>query len=249
VSGTAAGSFDDLAEAYDRFRLGYADDVYEALVEYGVPPRARLLDLGCGTGLVAKEMARRGAVVTGVDLSEAMIARARIRVPEASFEVGRAEELSFADASFDAATSAQTFHWLDQPRALAELARVVRPGGIVAVWWKGLMRGDGMRAIREEVAREVGLDPPADLLAAEFDAFDRSSLVDRRLRVIPWRVTVSVEEFLGYERSRARSRDAYGPLLGDYLKLLERRLMDGSRDVSLAYTHLVYLGRVPEARA
>ena len=240
--------FDDLAEAYDRFRIGYADDVYDALVEYGVSPQARVLDLACGTGLVAKEIAGRGAAVTGIDISEPMIVRARVRVPDASFEVGSAEALSFADASFDAATCAQAFHWLDQPRALAELARVVRPGGIVAVWWKGLMRGDGMRQIREDIAREVGLDPPPDLLAAGFEAFERSRFVDRRLRVIPWRVTLSVEDFLGYESSRARSRDAYGERLGEYMERLARRLHAGSDDVDLSYTHLLYLGRVPAKR-
>ncbi len=246
MSKVAAGSFDDLADAYDRFRIGYADDVYDAIVEYGtVAPGARVLDVGCGTGLVALEMARRGHAVSGIDISEPMLACARARVPAASFALGRAESLPYPDASFDLVTSAQTFHWFDQATALAEVARVLRPGGVLAVWWKGLSRGDAMRQTRDEAAREVGLHPPHDLLVRPFESFDGSSFVDRRLRVIPWRLSIPVAHFLGYERSRARSRDAYGERFDDYLACLERRLNAHPGDVAVCYTHLLYLGRVP----
>ena len=248
----AASGFDDLAETYDRFRIGYACDLYDVLFEYGVSPGSSVLDLGCGTGLVAAELVRRGAHVVGLDVSEAMLDRARSRVPTAAFHVGRAEALPFADAAFDAGVSAQAFHWFDRPRALDELLRVVRPGGIVAVWWKGLMRGDNMRSMREEIAHEIGLAPPADLLTASFEAFDSCALVDRRLRIIPWQVTLPVENFLGYERSRARSRVAYGERLGEYIERLTQRLAGepgGSNEISLFYTHLLYLGRVPAARS
>jgi SAM-dependent methyltransferase len=248
LSDTVSSIFDDIADVYDRYRLGYASDVFDALREYGLPPAPRVLDVGCGTGFVAEEMTRRGAAVTGIDVSGEMIERARTRVPEATFLQGRAEALPFADASFDVVTCAQTFHWLDQPMALAELARVLRPGGIVAVWWKGLMRGDTMRRIRDEVAREIGLEPPADLLVSGFEAFENSRFVDRRLRVIPWRVTLTLENFLGYEGARGQPRNAYGARLDDYLERLKQRLSDGSTDVSLSYTHLLYLGRAPERR-
>ena len=243
-----AAGIDDLADVYDRFRIGYASDVYDALFDYGVSPGARVLDLGCGTGLVAAEMARRGTHVVGLDVSQAMLDRARVRLPQGDFRLGRAESLPFDDAVFDAGLSAQSFHWFVLPRALDEHVRVVRAGGVVGVWWKGLMRGDGMRSIREEVAREIGLAPPPDLLSAGFAAFESSALVDRRLRVIPWQVTLPVENFLGYERSRARSRDAYGDRLGEYMERLTQRL-GGSSEISLFYTHLLYLGRVPAARS
>src|SRR5208283_2281926 len=95
-----------------------------------------------GTGLVAAELAARGCAVAGVDASEPMLERARRRVRSAPFVAGRAERLPFADGVFDGAVCAQAFHWFEREQALAELIRVVRPGGVVAIWWKTLMRGD-----------------------------------------------------------------------------------------------------------
>ena len=85
-----------------------------------------------------------------------MLAYARSVIPHATFVAARAERLPFASASFDAVTCAQAFHWFDPQRALEEMRRVVRPGGTIAVWWKGLMRGDPVRHVREDIARELG---------------------------------------------------------------------------------------------
>lgn len=242
---TLAGSFDELAESYDRYRIGYAEEVYDALAESGVAASARVLDVACGTGLATEALVARGCVVTGLDISEPMLARARRRVPGASFCLAQAEQLPFGDATFDAATSAQAFHWVDQGLALAEMVRVVRPGGTIAIWWKGLMRGDATGHIRQDIARELGLSAPPDLLGADFDAFEESSLVDQRLRVIPWSACMRVGDYLGYERSRARAREAYGPHLEPYFERLAERLGRPDEELSLSYLHLLYLGRVP----
>jgi ubiquinone/menaquinone biosynthesis C-methylase UbiE len=246
---TSAGGFNDLAEAYDRYRTGYADDVYDALAEYGVTAGMRVIDLGCGTGLAVAALAARACAVVGVDVSEPMLARARARVPAATFVRASAEELPFEAASFDAATSAQAFHWFDQPRALAEIARVVRPGGVVAIWWKGLMRGDTTRMLRVEVARELGLTPPDDILSAPFEAFERAPFLDRRLRVIPWFIRTTAREFLGYERSRAIARIAFGDRHEAYFERLAQRFGDLEHELTLSYVHTLYLGRVPEEHA
>ncbi len=238
-------SFDELADNYDRYRTGYSDEVYDALAEYEIGAKTRVLDLGCGTGLVSEQLAARGCEVVGVDISTPMLERARVRVPQATFVVAPAEELPFESGRFDAVTSAQAFHWFDQPRTLRELARVTRPGGTIAVWWKGLMRGDNVRHVREETALELGLDPPKDLLAMGFAAFGESTLDDKRLRVIPWLVTVRVSDYLGYERSRARARAAYGDRLDAYFALLTERLGPADSVLELNYLHYLYLGRVP----
>jgi ubiquinone/menaquinone biosynthesis C-methylase UbiE len=245
VSSAATGSFDELAESYDRYRIGYADDLYDALGECGVHEGARVLDVACGTGIVTDALARRGCTLTAIDISEPMLERARRRVPRATFVIGRAENLPFLDDSFDAATSAQAFHWMDHRRALDELARVVRPGGIVAIWWKGLMRGDATGHIRKETARELGLVAPPDLLGTDFVEFEASQLVEQRLRVIPWIVHMRVGDYLGYERTRARARDAYGSSLEPYFARLAQRLGPPDGELSLSYLHLLYLGRVP----
>ena len=243
---TETASFDDLATAYSRYRVGYAPELYADLEEFGITRGKHVLDVGCGTGLVAHELAERGSAMTGIDVSGPMLEHARELVPGASFVEASAEKLPFADDSFDAAVSAQAFHWFDQEKALAEISRVVKPGGTVAVWWKGMMRGDTTRLMRETVAKELGLTSPTDLLTAEFEAFETSGLADRRLRVIPWLVPMTAGKYFGYEVSRARARVAFGDKRNAYLERLRERLGPEATQLAISYVQLLYIGRVPE---
>jgi ubiquinone/menaquinone biosynthesis C-methylase UbiE len=237
-------AFDDLAPAYDRFRTGYAPELYDALFEYGLATGARVLDVATGTGLVAAELVARGCTVAGLDASEPMLACARRRVPGAAFVSGQAERLPFADRAFDAVVCAQAFHWFEREAALAESIRVVRPGGVVAVWWKSLMRGDTVRLLREESEKATGVEPLPELMATGFAEFERSPLLDQRLRVIPWLVRTRVADFLGYEASRARPKAFYGARAGAYFANLSARLGDPADSLALSYVHFLYLGRV-----
>jgi ubiquinone/menaquinone biosynthesis C-methylase UbiE len=92
-----------------------------------------VLDLCCGTGLVAGVAAARGALASGLDFSPAMLAVARAAHPDLQFAEGDAESLPFPDASFDAVISNFGIHHLARPeRAVAEAMRVLRPGGRLA---------------------------------------------------------------------------------------------------------------------
>lgn len=94
----------------------------------------RLLDVACGTGELAGRAAERGAGPTGVDLSEGMVALARERWPGLDFAQADAERLPYADGAFGAVTAAFVLnHVPSPPRAAAELARVLAPGGRAAV--------------------------------------------------------------------------------------------------------------------
>lgn len=106
----------------------------EALLDAAaVCAEMRVLDLCCGTGVVAAAMAARGAVVTGLDFSAAMLEQARLRHPGLRFDEGDAEALPFADGSFDAVVSNFGIHHVPRPgAALAEVKRVLRPGGRLA---------------------------------------------------------------------------------------------------------------------
>jgi demethylmenaquinone methyltransferase/2-methoxy-6-polyprenyl-1,4-benzoquinol methylase len=99
-----------------------------------VGPGERALDVATGTGDLAVELRSRGVEVVGMDFSERMLELARAKAPEIRFEEGNALELTYADDAFDAATvgfGARNFD--DLRRGLAEMARVVRPGGRVVV--------------------------------------------------------------------------------------------------------------------
>jgi ubiquinone/menaquinone biosynthesis C-methylase UbiE len=104
---------------------------------------ARVLEVGCGPGHLSGRLARRGLVVTGVDLDPAMIERARANAERASqdagrrpsFVVGDVAALPFPDASFDLVVSTLSLHhWADKQASLTEIARVLSPGGRALVW-------------------------------------------------------------------------------------------------------------------
>src|SRR5690349_3809995 len=97
---------------------------------------SRLLDIACGSGYAAAVAAQRGAVVSGVDASEALIAIARVRTPTADFRVGDMFALPFDAATFDVATSFNGI-WKGCELALREARRVVRPGGMVGMTFWG----------------------------------------------------------------------------------------------------------------
>jgi arsenite methyltransferase len=123
-----------LAKDYDRL----SDTQFQSgkgLVErMGLQAGARVLDVGCGTGRLAAWMAERvgpSGQVVGIDPLAERIALAQERVPGVQFQIGYAEDLgAFPDGSFDGVCMSSVFHWLpNQAKALAEVARVLRPGG------------------------------------------------------------------------------------------------------------------------
>src|SRR6185369_7093387 len=101
----------------------------------GLRPGRRLLDLAAGTGKFTRLVAGTGVDLVAVEPVAAMRDELVARVPGVEALDGRAEELPLGDGSVDAVVSAQAFHWFDAPRALAEMHRVLRPSGRLALVW------------------------------------------------------------------------------------------------------------------
>jgi SAM-dependent methyltransferase len=144
----------------------------EVLGRMGVGQGTRLLDVGCGSGGALVAARERGAEVSGLDASEALVAIARQRLPNARIEVGEMEALPFGDASFDVVTGFNSFQFAgDANRALSEAARVCRPGGAVAVLiWGRPEQSDIPRSIVPKLAT---LMPPAPAMGpSPFDWTD-----------------------------------------------------------------------------
>lgn len=130
--------FGRAAREYSRFRAGFPTAFFDRLASFGIG-RAdqRILDLGTGTGTLARGLARRGAAATGLDPSAPMLAESRrldgdfdVRV---MYTAGRAEALPFPGHSFDVVTAGQCWHWFDRPTAAAEARRVLEPGGSLVI--------------------------------------------------------------------------------------------------------------------
>ena len=131
--------FTDRVEDYVRFRPGYPDAVLDVLAEdCGLAPGATVADLGAGTGQLTRLLVARGCRVFAVEPNDAMraaLAKAFARVRAVEAVAGRAEATGLPDRSVDLVTAAQAFHWFDVAAARAEVRRILRPGGGVALVW------------------------------------------------------------------------------------------------------------------
>jgi len=140
---------------YATHRPGPPDRLYALLAALGVgTPGQRILDLGTGTGIVARELARRGAIVSGVDIAAGQIAAAQSAAAAegvaVDFVVAAAEACPFATATFDAIVASQCWMYFDVGRTLAEVRRLLRPAGVlVTTHFSWLPRADAVARASE----------------------------------------------------------------------------------------------------
>src|SRR4051794_6447490 len=132
--------FDVAAEKYDRFMGTYAKPLAPLFADFaGVAAGQRVLDVGCGPGALTTELLRRLPVgaVAAIEPSEPFAQAARARHPGVDVRQAPAEQIPFGDGEFDAALAQLVVHFMDDPvRGIGEMARVTKPGGVVAacVW-------------------------------------------------------------------------------------------------------------------
>jgi SAM-dependent methyltransferase len=150
-------SFGAEAAAYERGRPSYPPEAIDWLLPDGVRD---VLDLGAGTGKLTTRLVERGLAVVAVDPIPEMLEVLSNSLPNTPALLGTAEEIPLPDDSVDAVLVAQAWHWFDPARAVAEVARVLRPGGRLGLVWNA--RDERLGWVKElggiighENAREV----------------------------------------------------------------------------------------------
>ncbi|MDP2479342.1 MAG: class I SAM-dependent methyltransferase [Candidatus Palauibacterales bacterium] len=244
--------FSDRVEDYVRTRPDYPDVAVDwVLAETGLGPGATVVDLGSGTGLLARSFLARGLAVVGVEPNRAMrVAGERELAPYDAFRSvdGRAEATGLPEASVDLATAGQAFHWFEPEPTRRELARILSPGGQVALVWN-LRRRDSSPFL-------AGYEALLERWAGDYDTVHRLYASEEALRALfgepGWReATFEHEQRFDWEGLRGRllsssytppeGDPARSPMLKALRELFDRHRLDGV--VRFEYDTTVYLGR------
>lgn len=229
---------------------GFAAPARDAvLAETAIGPGSRVLDIGCGSGEFLALATQAGARAAGVDPAPGMLAIARPLVPEADLRLGRAEHLPWPDSSFDVVTAFNALQFADDTLgALAEAARVTRPGGFIAVVnWAERALND-IDTIEAALAVADGEEPvpDGDLRAAGGleSLFSEAGLDLAGVRLVDVVWTASDDDalvrgvLLGED---AQGRASFGPVVLD----AARPFRDGSGGYRLRNAFRLAIARTP----
>lgn len=177
VHRSAADGYKRRAETYASARPSYHSAVVDRFaVLYG---RGVVVEIGAGSGIFTRQLVDRGIDVSAIEPVAEMRAELHATLPHLEALAGTAEDTGLADQSVDTLVVAQAFHWFDHAAALAEAARILRPGGhLVCVWNVRDDRVPWMRAYTEIVDRHAG-DTPRHRTMRWRDAID----ADQRFRL------------------------------------------------------------------
>ncbi|WP_331747177.1 methyltransferase domain-containing protein (plasmid) [Streptomyces sp. NBC_00853] len=269
---TADGIFASCGAPYVIYRRPHPPAVVDYIAgQFGsATAQPRILDLGCGPGTLALDLAERGASVTAVDISEEMLAAGRdwahargVRsLTWCRADATEAAVLTKDTGLFDGATVADAFHWMDRPHVLAALDRAIRPGGFVAVvgyrapgtqreWWHPLLE-----QLRLRWLGSVNLAGPAtayvEPAGGHEEVIRRSAFSQVSVLRADYRRTYTLDELVGLQRTYAYSSaatlgDRQGAFEEDMRRTLTAARPDGVFEADLQAA--VIVGRRPTAAA
>lgn len=199
--------FDSVAGLYDATRRGYPTEVIDAVAaNAAIGPGAAVLEIGCGTGQLTRQLAGRALSLTAIDIGAAMVQAAQGNVADAT---ARFQVCSFEDFAgggpFDLIVSATAFHWVDPRVGLAKAARLLRPGGWLALLTTGERYPEPLQSRMHELwtrySRQSGEWPgqPAWLTALRESRLFGSTVEASHTRAL----RLPAETVVGVERTRA----------------------------------------------
>jgi SAM-dependent methyltransferase len=249
ASQNTVARFDNRADDYVKYRPTYPAAAIDAVLDgLGDPARLTAADVGAGTGISARLLGDRGVHVIAVEPGEVM-RRAAAPHPRVSWVSAKAQATGLAAASLDLVLCAQAFHWFHSPEAIAEFARVLKPGGRLAIMWNRRSTTDPLTAGYRDAIAEAGGD-----MAAERMAFTPAIVSETRLFTPVTRVAFPSDQRLDLDGLIGRARSAsYVPKEGpaaerllERLRALHAAYADGGGLVTMVYETEVYVSRRDE---
>lgn len=208
--------FDRVADEYDRVRRGYPAALVDTACSIaGLVAGSRVVEVGCGTGKLTRLLAERGLHVEAVDPGAALVAIAKTRVGDAPvrFHLERFEDVELLAGTFDAVFSATAFHWVEPAVSWSKAARLLRPGGVLAL----LTHVSGFETLFARLVDGLMKCEP-ELLAAWRDAPSEARWAGRDPETL-WRVAEAkrgnVSELWAWITTRELGRPEAADLFGD----------------------------------
>src|SRR5215831_12810905 len=154
--------FDDRAADYVKYRPGYPAGAIDAILDgLGPPDTLTAADVGAGTGISARLLGDRGVHVIAVEPGE-MMRGAVARHPRVDWVSATAQATGLVSGSVDLVLCAQSFHWFHTREAIAEFARILKPGGRLAIMWNRRSASDPLTAAYRQAILDSGGEVPAE---------------------------------------------------------------------------------------
>ena len=237
------GRFDDRVADYVKYRPTYPAEAIDAIVGgLGPPQRLAAADIGAGTGISARLLGDRGVRVVAVEPGEPM-RRAAAHHPNVRWVAGRAESTGLRSQAFDLVLSAQSFHWFRPADALPEFARVLKPGGRLAIVWNRRSVTDPLTVGYRQAIVDVGGETAAERMSFDPDVLAASGLFSApERRSFPNLQRLDLDGLIGRARSASYvpKSGSSGDRLIALLRELHERHADADGTVALVYETEVF---------
>jgi SAM-dependent methyltransferase len=238
AGGDRARSFGAIADDYDRWRPGPSP----AVVEWLVPAKTRrVVDIGAGTGALSRLLVGRADDIVAVEPDTRMRQVLARTVPEATVLEGTGEKIPLEDASADAVVVSSAWHWMDVDATLTEVARVLRPRGILGVVWAGLDWNGGWFA---ELRERVQQDRTSERVGLVASMVDQEIPDDSHVLRLPAEAPFEPPEQQWLSWDQSMSADQLVGMLGTFSGVIvlsdqqRRQIMDEARQLLRQYAGL-----------
>ena len=247
-------SFGAVAKQYQKYRSSYDLRTYKLLASLlgGKNKKYKILDIGCGTGKSTEPLVKvfKNAEIIGCDPDAAMLAEARLRAKKLKLPIkymeGRAEKIPFTDNYFDAVIAGTALHWFGTKKAVKEIRRVLKPGGLFFVFWRFFKEAGSINWLKirrkyiiKSIARKFK-DNPRRLKKL----FQQSGFAKGKISIIPFKERKTVAEEIGAIKTNAaymmlpdkRRKDYLEEITREYKKIQgNRKFITDQREIFIYY--------------